>query len=371
MQRYDVIILGGGIVGLSIAREVALQGRRVLVLERDRTGTHASRAAAGLLVSRGVVRSEVPGRMFYTRSLELYPRWVAELERESGIAVPVSEGDDWCFFCPCERGDRFHERLVRESDPDRWEEVDVLPPELDRAVARGRFRAFRFRGERWTRAAELLGALRRSAERAGAVVVEDVGEAVATRLPGGGFHVASGWLEIDAATIAVAAGAWSGQILSQLGWTANLVPVRGQVALVPRLHDLDALVHLEDAFYVVPRGEFSLVGATSEHGVWDETTTEEGMAELARRVGSLFPGFDPGKAADRWAGIRPRSRDRVPHLGWLEPGLLVASGHYRSGISMAPLTGIVAADLLAGREPSEPIPDLDPLRRPGGYRRAP
>lgn len=309
--------------------------------------------------------------MFYTRSLALYPGWIRELEEESGLAVPLEEGDDWCFFCPCDRGERFRERLERESDPDRWEETDALPPALEARVARGRFRTFRFRAERWTRTPELLAALRLASERAGVRILEGVGELEPRRLPGGGWAVAGAGFDLSAPDLVVAAGPWSGRILSTLGWSATLVPVRGQMALVPRLHDLPALVHLEDSFYVVPRGDFSLVGATGEHGCWDETTTEGGMAELARRIRTIFPQFDPATAADRWAGIRPRSRDRVPHLGWLEPGLLVASGHYRSGISMAPLTGAVASDLLARRTPSFPCDDLDPLRRPGGYRRLP
>lgn len=367
-MSMDVVILGGGIVGLSIAREASRAGRSVLVVERDAVASHASRAAAGLLVARAVVRSEVPGRMFYTRSLSMYPGWVDDLERESGVRVPLHTGDDWCFFCPCSRGERFRERLEKESDSERWEEVDVVPPDLGRSVARGSFRVFRFREERWVRPAELLPALYLAADRAGARIQEQAGSVAVERLRGGGWAVAVGDRRVEADNVVVAAGPWSGQVLSALGWEANLVPVRGQMVLVPRLHELDALVHLEDAFYVVPRGEHSVVGATSEHGVWDESATDDGMAELKRRIGVLFPGFDPSKAVDRWAGIRPRTRDRVPHLGWLEPGLMVASGHYRSGISMAPLTGVVASDLLQGRAAPCSIADLDPLRRPGGYR---
>jgi len=367
--QKDVVILGGGIVGLSIARQSARDGLSVVVLERDRLAGHASSAAAGLLVSRGVRESSVAGRMFYTRSLALYPSWVAELERESGRSVPLGTGDDWCFFCPCSRADRFRDRLERESDPALWEEATVLPDGLATKISPRSFRVFRFSRERWVRPHDLLEALQVAALGAGATLRDGVGIPSVERLTGGGWRIRHGDETLETARLVVAAGPWSGQILSPLGWTANLVPVRGQMVLVPRLHELDALVHLEDAFYVVPRGEHSVVGATSEHGIWDESTTSEGLDDLRARVGLLFPSFDPSRAVDQWAGIRPRTRDRVPHLGWLEPGLLVASGHYRSGVSMAPLTGVVAADLLAGRAASLPCDDLDPLRRPGGYRR--
>jgi len=365
----DVVIVGGGIVGLSIARQAALEGLSVVVLERDQAASHASFAAAGLLVARAVRKSDVAGRAFYTRSLRMYPEWVADLERESGLGIPLGVGDDWCFFCPCSRADRFRDRLERESDPVGWEEVDSLPKGLSGQISSRSFRIFRFPEERWVKPADLLPALRQAAERGGVRLAEHVGLPAIDRVAGGGWSVLAAGVRYETPRLVVAAGPWSGQILSPLGWSANLVPVRGQMALVPRLHDLQALVHLEDSFYVVPRGEYSVVGATSEHGIWDESTTDDGMEELRRRVGALFPSFDPALAIDRWAGIRPRTRDRVPHLGWLEPGLLVASGHYRSGVSMAPLTGIVATDLLRDRPTSFPSTDLDPHRRPGGYRR--
>lgn len=367
----EVIVLGGGIVGLSIARESALQGRSTIVLERDVATSHASAAAAGLLVSRAVRSSTVAGRMFYTRSLEAYPRWIADLERESGLRIPLAEGDDWCFFCPCSRADRFRDRLERESDPDSWQETDRLPAGLSEHVSSRPWRVFRFAHERWVKPSDLLPALRSSALRAGAQLLEGVGIPTVTRTAGGGWSVSTQDRTIACRDLVVAAGPWSGGVLETLGWSANLVPVRGQMVLVPRLHGLEALVHLEDSFYVVPRGDHSVVGATSEHGVWEETTTDAGLQDLLGRIGLLFPGFDPSLAVDRWAGIRPRTRDRVPHLGWLEPGLMVASGHYRSGISMAPLTGQVASDLLADRKPSHDLADLDPHRRPGGYRRIP
>jgi glycine oxidase len=142
------------------------------------------------------------------------------------------------------------------------------------------------------------------------------------------------------------------------------------LALVPRLHGLEAMVHLEDTFYAVPRGDRTLVGATVEHGQWDETTTTPGLDELQTRMRILFPRLDLSLADFVWAGIRPRTRDRVPHLGWLEPGrLLVASGHYRSGISMAARNGEVVADLVEGKAVADDVSCLSPLRRGGGYRR--
>lgn len=365
----DAIVVGAGISGLSCARELAANGSKVVVLERDRPGSHASGAAAGILAARAVANSGVPGRMFYTRSLGLYDDWVARLERESGIDAGLLRGDDWCFFPPGGRADRFRQRLEAESDPGLWEETDRMPPELGGAVSRDAWRIFRFRGEGWCLPERLMAALGAACEGAGVRLEREIAIA--------GWHDRDGvWRvetsrgDFEAPVLIVAAGPWSGQFLAPRGWRANLVPVRGQLALVPRLHGARAMVHLEDTYYAVPRGDQTLVGATVEHGVWEETVTENGVADLQRRLGTLFPALDLSKATRRWSGIRPRTRDRVPHLGWLEPGrLMVASGHYRSGISMAPRTGEIVVSLMRGNPLPEDAIDLDPLRARGGYRR--
>jgi glycine oxidase len=368
-QTFDVIVFGAGISGLSAAREMSRRGLKVAVLERDHPCSHASSAAAGILVSRGVVRSEVAGRMFYTRSLESYAEWTGMLAKESGREVPLRTGDDWCLFCHGGRADRFRQRLEKECDPSRWEEVRELPVGLRDSVSPRLWRIFRFPEERWCVPDDLMRALLGATVAAGARVVGDCGEA-AIRDVDGIWRVDTADARFEAPVAIAAAGPWTGRILAKLGWDANLVSVRGQLALVPRLHALDAMVHLEDTFYAVPRGEYTLVGATVEHGEWAESTTEKGLAELQSRVRTRLPRLDLAKATKVWGGLRPRTRDRVPHLGWLEPGrLLVASGHYRSGISMAPRNGQVVADLVAGGQLPSDAQGLDPLRSSGGYRR--
>jgi glycine oxidase len=368
MSNREVLILGAGIAGLSVARELALRGWNPLVLERDRAGSHASSAAAGILVSRGVVRSGVPGRMFYTRSLAAYPRWVADLSRESGLPVRLEEGDDWCLFPHGSRAERFRERLERESDPARWEEAQGLPPQLDRAIGAGPWRVFHFPGERWIRPRELMESLLVAVRKAGARIVEGCGP-LRLRRDGEGWEVEVAGTRLRAGFAVVAAGPWSGEVLADLGWRANLVPVRGQLARVPALHELPAMVHLEDASYAIPRDGFSVVGATAEHGVVEETVTPEGLGDLRKRLGRVFPDLDLSTAVETWSGIRPRTRDRVPHVGLLEPGLYLASGHYRSGISMAPRTGSAIADSLEGIPPESDATELSPTRSPGGWRR--
>lgn len=369
-RHVDVLIVGGGVAGLAMARELSRRGRDTVLLERDQCGRHASGAAAGILAARGVVRSEVAGRMFYTRSLAMYPEWVKCLEAESGLPIQMERGEDFCLFHPGSRADRFRERLEREADPSLWREVAELPPDLGESLSGRDWRVFRFGGEGWLTPGTLVQALVEAARVAGAAIherqspleIEDLRGRWRVNSPAGVF---------EAEVLAIAAGPWTGHILSELGWHASTVPVRGQVALLPWSLPRRCMVHLDDTYYLVPRGEATVVGATVEHGRWEEITTEDGMADLQARLSEVLPGLDLARAALRWAGLRPRTRDRVPHLGWLEPGrLLVASGHYRSGISMAPLTGVAVADLLEGRLDPDLV-DLDPLRPVSGHRRVP
>lgn len=358
-------MVGGGITGLAIAHELAGRGYRPVVVERDRVASHASGAAAGILAARGVVRSDVPGRMFYTRSLSAYPRWVERLVRESGQDIPLHEGDDWCLFPRGGQADRFRLRLERESDSGLWEELDGPAP-WQGAPDPDNFRLFRFPKERWLSPAVLMSGLFAAALRAGAVVMERCGPVHIER-EGMGWRARTLQGDFTADLAVVAAGPWSGEVLAPLGWRANLVAVRGQLALMPALHPLPAMVHLSDKWYVVPRDGLSVVGATVEHGCWEERTTPEGLADLQSAMEVVFPGLDLSRATRAWSGIRPRTRDRIPHVGWLERGLFLASGHYRSGISMAPRTATLVANYLDGETIAEDARDLSPLRPRGGW----
>jgi glycine oxidase len=365
MTRIDLAVVGGGIIGLSVAREAARRGFAVQLLERDRVGSHASTAAAGILTRRGSSHSDRPGREFYLRSLLEYPEWVAAISRESAQEVPLEEGDDWCLFPHGPAANRFRSLLETESDPSFWSEEEAPP--FGSSKTSSELRCFRIRGERWIDPLHLVPALHQAAVRCGAEIEDSCGRVVVSR-DGSGWSIRTSRQTLIARTVVVAAGPWSDSVLEPLGWKAATVPVRGQLALVPKLHSLNAMVHLEDMLYAVPRGNWTLVGATMEHGNLEESVTAEGLHALESTLRPLFPNLDISRAGRTWSGIRPRTRDKNPHVGWLEPGLAIASGHFRSGISTAPRTGRLIADLLADKDPMPDASALDPLRSWGWYR---
>jgi glycine oxidase len=329
---------------------------------------HASAKAGGILVRRAVVRSTERGRMFYTRSIDAWPRWRRDLERESGLEIPLWKGGDHCFFAHEGRARSFAARLAQESSSTGWEELREAPAFLAGLLDERPWRIFRFPEEMCLDPNRALAALLEGCRRLGVELRYDAGFGCPARTTDG-WKVRAGAEHLESDLLVVAAGPWSARVLQGLGWQARTVGVRGQIALLPEVYPGHSMVHLEDSCYCVPRDGCTLLGATSEVGQWQEETTREGLSWLQARMRKLFPQLDLSIATRTWAGIRPRSADRVPHLGWLEPGrLLVASGHYRSGISMAPLTGSVVAQLARGDLPDAPVLDLDPLRPGAGYR---
>jgi len=370
MKNHGTIaVLGGGIIGLSAAHALARAGWKVRLFDPDGPASHASAKAGGILVRRAVVRSDEPGRMFYTRSIDLWPEWSRRVAEESGIGIPLWEGGDLCVFSHPGRAEAFARRLERESSPGQWHELVQMPSFLRDAVARRPWRIFHFPQEMCLDPGIALDSLREACLRSGVDLHYGASGPGLCR-DGEGWCIEVGGGRSFADIALVAAGPWSGGILERLGWKAPLAAVRGQIALLPALYPGLSMLHLEDGCYAVPRHGRTLIGATSEVGQWDESTTPAGMEQLERRMSQLFPGLDLARAIRTWAGIRPRTRDRVPHLGWLEEGrLLVASGHYRSGISMAPLTAQVLVELVSGAPAVPEAADLDPRRPSAGYSR--
>jgi glycine oxidase len=223
-----------------------------------------------------------------------------------------------------------------------------LGPEVTGAAWQGR--SARVRPPR------LLAALRRRLEQVG---VEVVSECPVTALARTGERVTgvrlyTGQL-MDADLVVLAAGAWSGLIAKTIGLDVDVRPVRGQMLLLrgapgtlgPTINDGDC--------YLVPRRDGRiLVGSTMEEAGFDAVTTADALARLRRMAIRLLPACAEMQVELDWAGLRPGTPDRLPYIGTVPevPGLVLATGHYRNGILLAPITARLVADLVAGRAPS-------------------
>jgi glycine oxidase len=358
----DVVVIGAGAIGLSIAWQVCVRGLRALVLERDQIGQGTSWHAAGMIAPVAEVRpGEEPLLELGLRSAEIYPSFVSELLADAGIE---SVGYERC-------GTLF---VARDSD-----EAEALEREL---ALRGRYDLAVERllpSEARRREPALAPALRHAidpralcaalavAVRARGGQVREGARVASLSSAGGrvtGVSLASGE-RIACERVVVAAGTWVGAI-EGLGGPVPVSPVKGQIL---RLHDpagpglVRRVIRMGHA-YVVPRADGRyVIGATSEERGFDTTVTAGAAFALLREAGELVPGISELVIDEFTAGLRPGTPDNLPAIGpgSLE-GLVWAVGHRRGGILLAPVTASLVAGLLAGDGADPALGSVGPER---------
>jgi glycine oxidase len=361
----DILIVGGGVIGLSLAYELAAQGARVRLVDRGPLGREASWAGAGILPPAGSQPQGDPLGELCRLSGELYPVWSANLREETG----VDNGFRQCggIYLAV---DGSQEAELRQSSAEwRARGIRAEPLDGDRlaarepALAESRFRAAwwladeaQVRNPRHLKALALACA-RRGVELSPGVAVE-------------GFQVAAGRLaqvvtssgRLAAGQVCIASGPWSKGLLGGLGVEVPLRPVRGQMVLLssPR-HVLRSVINCGKQ-YLVPRPDGRiLVGSTEEDAGFDKRTTARAVRELLDLAVQLAPPLGELSIETCWAGLRPASHDDLPYLGRV-PGcenLFLASGHFRQGLQLSPATAVVMSRLMLGADPGV---DLGPFR---------
>ncbi|MBO0656615.1 glycine oxidase ThiO [Streptomyces triculaminicus] len=365
----DVLVIGGGVIGLVTAWRAAQRGLRVAVAD-PAPGQGAAQVAAGMLAAVTELHyGEQTLLALNLASARRYPAFTAELEEASGVET----GYRACgtLAVALDADDRAHLRelhalQLRSGLDAQWlsgRECRRLEPMLAPGVRGG----LRVDGDHQTDPRRLSRALLTACERAGVVFHRH--EAVRALLAGGravGAELADGTLLAAGQTV-LAAGSLSGRLA---GLPEDVLPpvrpVKGQVlrlrvpdAYRPFLSRTVRAVVRGCPVYLVPRENGELVvGATSEELGWDTTVTAGGVYELLRDAHELMPGITELPLVETRAGLRPGSPDNAPLLGPTAlPGLLAATGHYRNGVLLTPVTGDVMAEVLTtGRLPEEARP---------------
>lgn len=357
MTHPDVLIIGGGIIGLACARELALLGLRVEVVERLPAGAEASVAAAGMISP--VDETSVPGPFLDAcrESRDLWGPWVAAVEEETGLTIDYDTSGALLIalddaeeeaLARTERVARELGEMVEEVEPEslrRW--VPDLHPQVRRALL--------LPGDHRVDNVQMCAALTKAAEKLG-VAVHHASEVHGVELRKEGTALIHGnhWHK-EARTLVVAAGAWSG-LLPPLP-SLPLRPVRGQMLLLGGVDwPWKGTVRTSIGTYAVRRGETGLlVGSTVEEAGFDKHTTLGGIEELISLSRRLFPRLE-ARLESIWAGLRPGTPDGLPILGPL-PGwpAFAATGHYRNGILLAPWTARQVGRMVRG----ERIPGIE------------
>jgi glycine oxidase len=349
-----VIVIGGGIIGLSLAITLRKRGVAVLVVERGEPGREASHAAGGMLVDCALETAPAL-QSLATASARMYPEFVHELEVESGIKVDLR--DYGTLLLPSPDHDEAYAQL--RLRPDRVRELEPELVAADRAVLHLR--------ERCVDPRALLGAAWKTARHRG-VDFSSGDPVTAVNLSNGRVTgVTTTKTSFLAPQVVNCAGAWAGQIQAGNRGSHRLPtrPVKGQMIylLMPQRQLLKHVIRAPEA-YLIPRSDGRLlVGTTVEEAGFDKRTDPETIQHLFRAAVKLVPKLEGAKLHEDWAGLRPGTPDALPILGATAiPNYFLATGHYRDGILLAPVTAQIMADVVEGRSPQYDLACFSPAR---------
>ncbi|MGH9748023.1 MAG: glycine oxidase ThiO [Candidatus Acidiferrales bacterium] len=365
MKVADVAIIGGGIIGASIAFELAAEKLDVIVLDRQQPGLEASWAAAGMLSPGPDSPDANPLVPLAKESMRLYPAFVATVEELSAKRTAFARnGTIEIFTAP--HGEAERDKMVAEF---RTLGIAIEAVTLDAARKAepsigSAARAAAWLPEEATIDPRLLTqAVLAAAQRRGVEILADSG---VTSVQLDGNHctgVIAGGGTINAKCVIVAAGCFTGGI----DWLARYAPtrpIRGQMlALQPKGAAITRTLRSSKA-YLVPRPDGRIVaGSTLEDAGFDKHVTPAGVQKILDGILELVPALATAQLIDSWAGLRPGTPDNLPILGPTDiRGFHIATGHYRNGILLAPATARVLCDLVLGKAPSLNINRFSPLR---------
>src|SRR5450432_357062 len=347
----DVAIVGGGIMGCAVALRLAARGVGVTVIERGIPGAEASSAAAGILGPQ--MEAEAPGPLLDLglRSRALYPALAAELHDATGIDIGYVKSGvlavalDGAGAAELTARRAWQTARGLRAEPLSADAVHALEPALGPEV-RG---ALRFSDDAQVNARDLARAFSQAAALAGARFLQ--GRYVRRVVVAGG--VAQG-VELDGETLAasavvVAAGSWSG-LVEGSGVPATVVrPARGQLASIETRPPLFRQVVAAPGGYLVPRRDGTvLAGSTVEMVGFKKQVTVGGLASILTLAHTLIPALGEAPVTGSWSNFRPFTEDHLPVLGSTSVrGLVLATGHFRNGILLAPITAYAIAELVA------------------------
>jgi glycine oxidase len=365
VKKFDVVIAGGGVIGGSIALELSRSGLSVAIFDRQRPGQEASWASAGILSpapeSPGMVSMVPLGRA----SMALYPDFVAQVEEISGMSTGFRpKGTLEALFSHDTKAElstiiALHHGLGLKAEPLRAEDARELEPSLSEEVEAAVLRP----EEASIDNRALTAAILQAAKRRGAEIFSGDGAKAIWRQ---GKRCAGLVLQnekVEANWTVIAAGCFSATI-DGIAPYAPVRPAKGQMASL-RTDDVKIeRVLWSENIYLVPRNDGRiLAGATVEHAGFDKRVTAGGMEKILAAAIDLAPGLANARIEETWAGLRPDSPDHLPILGPTDiDGLLIATGHFRSGILLTPITARLIREWITEQRVSVDWDRFSPLR---------
>jgi len=356
VKSWDVIIVGGGIIGLSLAFALRRHGAQVLVVERGEPGREASYAAAGMLADLDPHTPEALRPLALT-SARMYPEFVHDVQDESGVNVDLRNHETIYFPDPNAALGAIASQM---ADGENLKSLEPCLAYTGVAV---------LLKERSVDPRALMSAMLKAARHR---EIEVSSGTAATELIAGSGTVAgvkTTKTEFHAPVVVNCCGAWAAEFGSGRVPTK---PVKGQMlALIAPRRDLLRHVVRGPEVYLVPRSDGRiLVGSTSEDVGFDKRVNPDTIQSLHQKAAELVPELGEARILEAWAGLRPATPDGLPILGRGEvEGYFIATGHYRNGILLAPVTAAVMTQLIRGVQPACELGGFSPQRFMGSDRK--
>ncbi|HKT11903.1 MAG TPA: glycine oxidase ThiO [Terriglobia bacterium] len=370
-NKADVLIVGGGIIGSAIALRLAKSGTRAMVIDRGQPCGEASGAAAGMIAPQGELIEPESFSEFCTASRDLYPEFVAEVEGLAGesvhyrndgtLLVAISEEEcaelEHVYRHQTQRG----LPLERLTDDNLVKVLPGLSPRIELALF--------VSGDHWVDNQRLTRGLIKAAELSGATFEWNCA-VTGFNVQGDQIHGvrvlpqgAATEKTLSAGRVVLAAGSWSGQLAETLGLSLHIVPCHGEMIEFETPSDLPYVVRA-GINYVVPRGaQTAVAGTTARWGSFEKAVTAGGLQSIIQGITRILPVAKDFKFRRAWAGLRPDTKDHLPILGFGKlQNLVFATGHFRNGILLAPVTARVIAELILTGAPSHALDLYSPGR---------
>jgi glycine oxidase len=345
VRAYDVIVAGAGIIGVALALDLQRRGMRVLIVERGEPGREASYAGAGMLAAFEITYP-VAFRKLARAAAEVFPDWVAQLEIESGVSIDFRRYGTIAFGSSEQRAlseeelRRLESGLEYTGEPASFVEEDCVDPRTLMAAA---LETARRRGIDLMHGSPVMEVLLQSGRAAG---------------------VRTALAPYAAGAVVNCCGAWADE-LNLPG--APTRPVKGHLlSLLPRNKNMLRHVVRSVALdlYLIPRtGGPIVVGSTAEEAGFDKTVDPDTVLWLHQKAANIIPALGEARIHESWTGLRPGTPDALPIIGATHiPGYFAATGHFRNGILLAPITAKIMSAILAGEETEFDLMPFSPLR---------
>lgn len=368
-EPADVVVVGGGVIGLSVARALAHKGvGKVVIIERGQLGKEASFAAAGMLAPQAEANEADDFFKLCCRSRDLYPTFASELFAETGIDIELDQtGTLYCAF-----NEHDQQEIERRYD---WQQqagllVEQLTAQealqLEPNISPNLRAALKFPADIQVENRQLLLALIAANQKFGVKSYTDtkVDSLEVHRGRIAGINTSRGFL--SARKVVIASGAWTSFVKTENATVQiSIEPVRGQMVCYETEPAIARHVIYSPRGYVVPRRDGRLLaGSTTEEVGFMKEVTEAGLQLIRANAHEIAPALSKLAPVDSWAGLRPRAVDELPVLGRASEteGLFFATGHYRNGILLAPLTGELIAGLIADNVVTQELQTFTPDR---------